>query len=78
MYKLESKFRAGLRQFGKDKLMHIWTFTNGGKDFKSKTSLTVDLDHQCCFDKGAWRQRKDYFNINSVILRKDASKKKKP
>ena len=27
--------------------------------------------------KGPWRQRKDYFNINSVILRKGASKKKK-
>ena len=27
-------------------------------------------------NKGAWRQRKDYFNINSVILRKGASKKK--
>ena len=27
-------------------------------------------------NKGAWRQRKDYFNIDSVILRKGASKKK--
>ena len=26
-------------------------------------------------NKGSWRQRKDYFNINSVILRKGASKK---
>ena len=30
------------------------------------------------FSKGAWRQRKDYFKINSAILRKGASKKKKP
>ena len=29
-------------------------------------------------DKGAKRQRKDYFNINSVILREGASKEKKP
>ena len=29
-------------------------------------------------EKEAWRQWKDYFNINSVILRKGASNKKKP
>ena len=29
-------------------------------------------------NKGAWRQKKDYFNINSVVLRRKASKKKKP
>ena len=29
-------------------------------------------------NKGAWRQRKDYFKINSVVLRKGASKKKQP
>ena len=29
-------------------------------------------------EKEAWSQRKDYFTINSVILRKGAWKKKKP
>ena len=29
-------------------------------------------------NKGVCRQKKDYFNINSVILRKISSKEKKP
>ena len=60
----------------KNKFMQYGTFTNGGKNCKSKTSPTVDLDHQCCFEQGAWRQRKDYFNINSVILRKGPQRRK--
>ena len=46
----------------------IWTFTNGGKNFMLTSIISVALN------KGAWRQRKDYFNINSE---KRALKKEK-
>ena len=39
-----------LRQFAKDKFMCMGLL-NGGKNFKSKASPNVDLDHQCCFEQ---------------------------
>ena len=43
---------------------------------KPHQKLTLILS--VALSKVAWRQRKDYFNINSAVLRKGASEKKKP
>ena len=45
----------------------IWTFTNGGKNFKNKLHQTLTSIISVSLNKGVWRQRKDYFIINSVI-----------
>ena len=35
----------------KGRVYLYWAFTNGGKNFKSKASPEVDLDHQYCFEQ---------------------------
>ena len=58
--------------------MHNYgTFTNGGRILMVKLHQKVTLIISVALNKRAWRQRKDYFNINSVMLGKGASKKKK-
>ena len=48
---VRDKTLAGLRQFAKDKIMHIGLSQMEARISESYISPEVDLHHQCCFEQ---------------------------
>ena len=55
--------------------MHMGLSQMEARILRVKLHQKLTLIISVALNKGAWMQRKDYFNINSVILRKGALKK---
>ena len=75
-YKLETKHQAGLRQFAKDEFMHIGLSQMEARILRVKLHQKLTLIISVSLTKGPGGKGK--ITSLSTVLRKEATKKKKP
>ena len=75
-YRLKTKHWAGLRQFSKDKFMHMGLSRMEARILRVKLHQKLTSNISVALNEGAWRQRKDYFIIDSVIWEKEPQRRK--
>ena len=75
-YKLGTKHLAGLRQFAKEKFMHMGLSQTKARILGVKLHPKFTSIIGVVLNKGAWRQGKDYFDINSYFEKRGLKEEK--